>query len=63
MCVWGGRGFGEAGSKEVVGERCVCVWFIFVEREREREGERERIYNEWGLMRCESPVTVRVCRR
>ena len=43
MCVWGGRGFGEAGSKEVVGERCVCVRFIFVERERERGREGEDI--------------------
>jgi len=44
-------------KKWLARERYVCVCFRFVER------ERERIYNEWGLMRCESPVTVRICRR
>jgi len=41
----------------------VVYVFIFVSFNFERERGRERIYNEWGLRRCESPVTVRVCRR
>ncbi len=57
MRVCGGGSVELVLKKWLARERYVCVCFRFVER------ERERIYNEWGLMRCESPVTVRICRR